>query len=189
MTLLELILLAVSLAMDCFTVSITSGIILKRVRMRTFLTMAFFFGLFQALMPLIGWFGAAQFSRYIEVYDHWIAFGLLAFLGGRMVYQSFGGEEDDHFDPTLFTTILTLSVATSIDALAVGVSFAFSGMTTWTDISLPILLIGLASFVLSMAGSFIGVFFGQRIHFRIEWVAGLVLIAIGVRILMEHGAI
>jgi putative Mn2+ efflux pump MntP len=189
MTLFELILLAISLAMDCFTVSITSGIILKRVHLRTFLTMAFFFGLFQAMMPLIGWFGAAQFSHLIEAYDHWIAFGLLAFLGGRMIVQSFGGEEDNHFDPTLFTTILTLSVATSIDALAVGVSFAFSGITTWGEIALPILLIGLASFILSLVGSFIGVFFGLRIHFRIEWVAGLVLIAIGVRILIEHGAI
>jgi putative Mn2+ efflux pump MntP len=189
MTLFELILLAISLAMDCFTVSITSGLILKRIRLRTFFTMAFFFGLFQALMPLIGWFGAAQFSRYIEAYDHWIAFALLAFLGGRMIYQSFGSEEEAHFDPTLFTTILTLSVATSIDALAVGVSFAFSGIQTWTQIALPILLIGLASFVLSLVGSFIGVLFGKRIHFRVEWVAGLVLIAIGVRILMEHGAI
>jgi putative Mn2+ efflux pump MntP len=189
MTLIELILLAVSLAMDCFTVSITSGIILKRVQVRTFLTMAFFFGLFQALMPLIGWFGAAQFSHLIEAYDHWIAFGLLAFLGGRMIRQSFGGEEEAHFDPTRFATILTLSVATSIDALAVGVSFAFSGIDTWGQIALPILLIGLASLVLSLAGSFIGVFFGQRIHFRVEWVAGLILIAIGVRILMEHGAI
>ena len=187
MTIIELILLAVSLAIDCFTVSITSGLILKRVRMRTFLTMAFFFGLFQALMPLIGWLGASQFSRFIEAYDHWIAFGLLAFLGGRMIVQSFGNEEEEHFDPTLFTTILTLSVATSIDALAVGVSFAFSGMQTWGDIDLPILLIGIASFVLSLAGSFIGVFFGQRIHFRVEWIAGIVLIAIGVRILMEHG--
>jgi putative Mn2+ efflux pump MntP len=103
------------------------------------------------------------------------------------VYQSFGSEEEAHFDPTLFTTILTLSVATSIDALAVGVSFAFSGIQSWGEISLPILLIGLASFVLSLAGSFIGVFFGKRIHFRIEWVAGLILIAIGVRILFEHG--
>ena len=93
MTTLEIWLLAISLAMDCFTVSITSGIIMRRICWRTFFIMAFFFGLFQAVMPLIGWFAASRFSHLIEDYDHWIAFGLLAFLGGRMIKESFSNED------------------------------------------------------------------------------------------------
>ena len=99
MTTLEIWLLAISLAMDCFTVSITSGIIMRRICWRTFFIMAFFFGLFQAVMPLIGWFAASRFSHLIEDYDHWIAFGLLAFLGGRMIKESFSNEDKRCFDP------------------------------------------------------------------------------------------
>ena len=127
MTTLEIWLLAVSLAIDCFTVSVTSGIILRRIQWRTFLKMAFFFGFFQALMPLIGWSGANHFSHLIEAYDHWIAFGLLAFLGIRMIREYFKDIEECSFDPTRLKVILTLAVATSIDALAVGISFAFTG--------------------------------------------------------------
>lgn len=128
MTTLEIWLLAISLAMDCFTVSITSGIIMRRICWRTFFIMAFFFGLFQAVMPLIGWFAASRFSHLIEDYDHWIAFGLLAFLGGRMIKESFSNEDKCCFDPTTLKVIVTLAIATSIDALAIGISFAFVGM-------------------------------------------------------------
>ena len=130
MTNLEIWLLAVSLAMDCFSVSITSGIILRRVCWKTFLTIGFFFGLFQALMPLMGWFATNHFHSLIEQYDHWIAFGLLFFLGVRMIKESFGDEEEHHFNPTRLLVVLTLAVATSIDALAVGISFACTGMKT-----------------------------------------------------------
>ena len=126
MSTFEIWLLAASLAIDCFTVSVASGIILRRIEWRTFFTMAFFFGFFQALMPPIGWSGANHFSHLIEAYDHWIAFGLLAFLGIRMIREYFKDSEECSFDPTRLKVILTLAVATSIDALAVGISFAFT---------------------------------------------------------------
>ena len=183
----EVILLAVSLAIDCFTVSVASGAILKRALWRTVLTMAFFFGLFQALMPFLGWLGASRFQHLIEEYDHWMAFGLLLFLGVRMLREGFRDEDDtQHFDPTRMRTILSLAVATSIDALAVGISFAFAGYTSVGQLGFPLLAIGLASFVLSVAGFLIGVFFGRRFHFRMEIFGGLVLIGIGVKILLEH---
>lgn len=186
MTNFEIWLLAISLAMDCFTVSITSGIITQRVCWRTFLVMAFFFGLFQALMPLIGWYAASHLSHLIHAFDHWIAFGLLAFLGGRMVKESLEGGEHTTFDPTRLRVVLTLAVATSIDALAVGISFACLGMSSPQAILRPIAIIGLVSFLLSLAGSLIGVAFGRRVNLRAELLGGIILIAIGVKILIEH---
>lgn len=186
MSILEIWLLAVSLAIDCFTVSITSGIILHRIRWEIFLKMAFLFGLFQAAMPFLGWLGASRFNHLIETYDHWIAFALLAFLGIRMIREHFKDEEERSFDPTRMKVILTLAVATSIDALAVGISFAFTGFRTLSSLLYPLTAIGIASFVISLAGSLIGVFFGKRFNLRVEIFGGLVLIGIGVKILFEH---
>ena len=186
MSILEIWLLAVSLAIDCFTVSITSGIILHRIRWGIFLKMAFLFGLFQAAMPFLGWLGASRFNHLIETYDHWIAFALLAFLGIRMIREHFKDEEERSFDPTRMKVILTLAVATSIDALAVGSSFAFTGFRTLSSLLYPLTAIGIASFVISLAGSLIGVFFGKRFNLRVEIFGGLVLIGIGVKILFEH---
>lgn len=186
MSILEIWLLAVSLAIDCFTVSITSGIILHRIRWGIFLKMAFLFGLFQAAMPFLGWLGASRFNHLIETYDHWIAFALLAFLGIRMIREHFKDEEERSFDPTRMKVILTLAVATSIDALAVGISFAFTGFRTLSSLLYPLTAIGIASFVISLAGSLIGVFFGKRFNLRVETFGGLVLIGIGVKILFEH---
>lgn len=186
MSILEIWLLAVSLAIDCFTVSITSGIILHRIRWGIFLKMAFLFGLFQAAMPFLGWLGASRFNHLIETYDHWIAFALLAFLGIRMIREHFKDEEERSFDPTRMKVILTLAVATSIDALAVGISFAFTGFSTLSSLLYPLTAIGIASFVISLAGSLIGVFFGKRFNLRVEIFGGLVLIGIGVKILFEH---
>lgn len=186
MSILEIWLLAVSLAIDCFTVSITSGIILHRIRWGIFLKMAFLFGLFQAAMPFLGWLGASRFNHLIETYDHWIAFALLAFLGIRMIREYFKDEEERSFDPTRMKVILTLAVATSIDALAVGISFAFTGFRTLSSLLYPLTAIGIASFVISLAGSLIGVFFGKRFNLRVEIFGGLVLIGIGVKILFEH---
>lgn len=186
MSILEIWLLAVSLAIDCFTVSITSGIILHRIRWGIFLKMAFLFGLFQAAMPFLGWLGASRFNHLIETYDHWIAFALLAFLGIRMIREHFKDEEERSFDPTRMKVILTLAVATSIDALAVGISFAFTGFRTLSSLLYPLKAIGIASFVISLAGSLIGVFFGKRFNLRVEIFGGLVLIGIGVKILFEH---
>ena len=158
MTELEICLLAVGLAMDCFAVSIASGIILKRPRWRAMLTMAFFFGFFQALMPLIGWAAASLFSHLIEAVDHWIAFGILAFLGIRMIRESLKDEECRHtFDPTRLKVVLAFAIATSIDALAVGVSFAFVGMNGAEDILPAVGIIGIVSFILSMAGLLFGI--------------------------------
>ncbi|WP_302430420.1 manganese efflux pump MntP [Phocaeicola coprophilus] len=186
MSILEIWLLAVSLAIDCFTVSITSGIILHRIRWGIFLKMAFLFGLFQAAMPFLGWLGASRFNHLIETYDHWIAFALLAFLGIRMIREHFKDEEERSFDPIRMKVILTLAVATSIDALAVGISFAFTGFRTLSSLLYPLTAIGIASFVISLAGSLIGVFFGKRFNLRVEIFGGLVLIGIGVKILFEH---
>ena len=186
MTTLEIWLLAISLAMDCFTVSITSGIIMRRICWRTFFIMAFFFGLFQAVLLLIGWFAASRFSHLIEDYDHWIAFGLLAFLGGRMIKESFSNEDKRCFDPTKLKVVVTLAIETSIDALAIGISFAFVGINSFTSILSPIVIIGFTSFVISTLGSLIGVFCGKRFNLRMELWGGLVLIIIGVKILIEH---
>ena len=189
MTGLEIWLLAVGLAMDCFAVSIASGIILKRTMWRPMLIMAFAFGLFQAIMPLLGWIGASFFSHMIENFDHWIAFGILVFLGGRMFIESFKDEDcKQEFDPTSLKVVLALAVATSIDALAVGVSFAFLGIKDFSAILSPILIIGFVSFALSV----IGLLFGIRCHCGIarklhaeRW-GGIILIIIGTKILIEH---
>lgn len=189
MTNLEIWLIAVGLAMDCFAVSIASGIIMKRILIRPMLTIAFFFGLFQALMPLLGWIAASTFSRQIESIDHWIAFAILVFLGGRMVKVSFKDDDCKHeFDPTRLKIVLALSVATSIDALAVGVSFAFLGMKGLAGILPPAGIIGLVSFALSAAGLMFGVRFGCGIarKLRAERWGGIILIIIGTKILIEH---
>lgn len=190
MTDIEIWLLAIGLAMDCFAVSIASGIILKRVRWRPMLTMAFFFGLFQGVMPLIGWWGSTWFSHIFEQVDHWIAFGILLFLGGRMVKESLceGDEEHHEFDPTHLPVILTLAVATSIDALAVGVSFACLGIRRFAEISYPVLVIGWVSFVISLIGLSLGIRFGQGFarKLKAELWGGIILILIGVKILWEH---
>lgn len=188
MTNLDIWLLAIGLAMDCFAVSIASGIIMKSIRLRPMLSMAFAFGFFQALMPLLGWIGASFFSHLIEDWDHWIAFAILVFLGGRMVCESFKDEECHKFDPTNLKVLLTLAVATSIDALAVGISFAFVGTYSISTILPPIGIIGLVSFVLSLAGLMFGICFGHGLarKLRAELWGGIILIAIGTKILIEH---
>ncbi len=189
MTGLEIWLLAVGLAMDCFAVSIASGIILKRVRLRPMLVMALAFGFFQALMPLLGWTGASFFSHLIESIDHWIAFAILAFLGGRMVMESFKDEGCRHeFDPTSLKVVSALAVATSIDALAVGVSFAFLGIRTYSSMLPSIGIIGLVSFTLSFVGLMFGIRFGCGIarKLRAELWGGVILVIIGTKILIEH---
>ena len=170
MSSLEIWLIAIGLAMDCLAVSITSGILLKTIQWRTMLVMACSFGFFQGAMPFLGWLGASRFNRLIESVDHWIAFAILLFLGGKMIPR----------------VVLALSVATSIDALAVGVTFAFLGMSRLADILSPILIIGFVSFALSMAGLFFGLYFGRRHNLRMELWGGLILILIGCKILVEH---
>ena len=189
MTGLEIWLLAIGLAMDCFAVSIASGILLKRMQLRPMLVMAISFGFFQALMPLLGWIGASFFSHLIESVDHWIAFAILLFLGGRMVLESFKDEDcKQEFDPTKLKVVLALAVATSIDALAVGVSFAFLGIRDCSAILPPIGIIGFVSFVISMIGLMFGIRFGCGIarKLKAELWGGIILILIGLKILVEH---
>ena len=189
MTGLEIWLLAIGLAMDCLAVSIASGIILKRIQWRPMLVMAFFFGLFQAIMPLLGWLGASTFSHLIESVDHWIAFAILAFLGGRMIKESFK-EEDccQRFNPASLKVVITMAIATSIDALAIGVSFAFLGIKSCSSILYPVGIIGFVSFLMSLIGLIFGIRFGCGIarKLRAELWGGIILILIGSKILIEH---
>ena len=185
----DLVLLSVALAMDCFTVSLMSGVILRRAVTAAILRMALFFGLFQAAMPLAGWLATAHFSRYLEAVDHWIAFGLLAFIGGKMIWESIAGDDSEpSFNPLRLRTQLLLAVATSIDALAVGISMACLGYDHITALTLPLVMIGTASVVLSIAGYWLGVRFGRIVARRIkpELIGGLVLVFIGIKVLLSH---
>lgn len=193
MNLLDIILLAVALAMDCFTVSIVSGVVAApsgrgSVSPRGLLRMAFLFGLFQAMMPLLGWLGISYFQSYMEAYDHWIAFSLLTIIGGRMIWESFGDEEDHHFNPSKLRTQLLLAVATSIDALAVGISFACTGFSMVSQLTVPLLIIGVVSFLFSIVGYHLGRRFGKAITRRLkpEVFGGIILVLIGVKILLSH---
>ena len=184
----DLFLLSVALAMDCFTVSIMGGVILRRPIGNAIVRMAVLFGLFQAAMPFFGWLGTTNFSHYIEAVDHWIAFGLLAFIGGKMVWESFGEEEQQSFNPLSLRTQLLLAVATSIDALAIGISMACLGYERLSQLSLPLLMIGVVSLLFSLLGYWLGVRFGRMIARRLKpgLVGGVVLLFIGVKVLVSH---
>lgn len=185
---LETILIALALAMDCFAVSAVCGVIIRRFEGRVMLPIAFFFGLFQGLMPLIGWALTSSFSHYLEAVDHWIAFGMLAVIGGKMIADSFKAEEDKSMNPRNLRTQLLLAVATSIDALAVGISYACTGYQTMASIAVPVVVIGIVSFMMSLLGFTVGVKFGEAVvkKLRPELLGGIILIGIGVKILIEH---
>ena len=187
MSLFDIILLAVALAMDCFTVSIVSGVIMGSNMWRTILQMSYFFGLFQAAMPFAGWLATALFVQYIETFGHWVAFLMLAFIGGKMIWESFRPSEHHAFNPHSLTTQLLLAVATSIDALAVGISFACTGYTMLSQLTLPLIIIGVVSFLFSIMGYHLGHRFGKPITklMKPELVGGLILIAIGLKILLS----
>ena len=191
---LDIWLLAVALAMDCFTVSIVSGVILSD-RFKLFskkglsvFRMAFLFGVFQALMPLIGWLATSRFREHLEAIDHWIAFALLAFIGGKMFRESFDEEQEHSFDPQRLRMQLLLAIATSIDALAVGISFACTGYHRLVQLTVPLWIIGIVSFLFSVLGYKLGARFGKSITRRLkpELLGGLILVVIGVKILMTH---
>jgi len=177
------LLLALGLAMDSFSVSVCGGLGLHGSRIRYALRTATVMGGFQALMPFLGWTAASQISGRVEQVDHWIAFGLLAFIGGRMIYEALAGAPDQTaLDVTGWPLLLGLGVATSIDALAVGVSFAFLN----TSILAPIVTIGVISFVLSLVGILVGCRAGEALGNRVPILGGIVLIGIGVQIVLEH---
>ena len=183
MTLITIIFIAVGLAMDAFAVSIVSGATYKRLNVEHALRMAAFFGAFQAVMPLAGSLAALSVKEYIADYDHWIVFGLLAAVGGKMIYESFKFDiEGKKFDPTNIVVLLALSIATSIDALAVGITLSLI-----TDsVVIAVIIIGLITFVLSYLGVLIGKKFGHFFENKIEAVGGLVLLGLGTKILFEH---
>ena len=180
--------LAFALAMDCFAVSIASGVIYRRVRWKPMLAMTFLFGFFQAFNPLVGWFAADCFRHLIESVDHWIAFAILAFLGGRMIIESFKAEEEKIFNPRKLSIIFTLAIATSIDALAVGVSFSCMGITSLRELLYPLGVIGFVSSLMSMVGLFMGIYLGKGFaqRLRAELWGGVILIVIGLKVLFEH---
>lgn len=182
MSVIELLVLALGLSMDAFAVSICKGLSVPKLQAKHCLICGVYFGGFQALMPLIGWALGIRFQSMITNIDHWIAFVLLAVIGANMIKESFSKEEECPDASFGFKTMLTLAVATSIDALAVGVTFAF------LDVSIvpAVLLIGATTFVCSAVGVRIGNVFGNRFQSKAEFLGGLVLIAIGLKILIEH---
>ena len=183
MDLPTLLMIAVGLAMDAFAVSICSGLVIERLRLRDAVRIAFSFGAFQALMPVFGWLAGLAVSDVIQKFDHWAAFGLLALIGSKMIYEANrGGHKPCRSDPRKLVVLLALSVATSIDALAVGVTFAFLDVS----IAVSAAVIGVVTFLLSLAGVYIGRRTGHRFERKAETAGGLILIAIGAKILIKH---
>jgi putative Mn2+ efflux pump MntP len=179
----SILLIAVGLAMDAFAVSVVTGSVYKDLHVKHALRMALSFGGFQAVMPLIGFLAGLGLKNYITHVDHWVAFGLLVFVGGKMVYEAFQIESaEKNRDPSNLLILLALSVATSIDALAVGITLSL----LTSAICLAVTLIGLITFGLSFAGVYLGKRFGHFFESRIEVVGGLILIGIGIKILIQH---
>ncbi len=174
--------IALALAMDAFAVALGTGVTLSSLTGRRLFRLSFHFGLFQALMPVIGWLAGQTLVQWIAAWDHWIAFALLAFVGGRMIKESFGEERTTDNDPTRGATLVMLSIATSIDALAVGFSLSLLGVSIW----LPAVVIGLVAGALTLAGMLLGDRVGTRWGSRVEIFGGVVLITIGLKILWEH---
>lgn len=178
----QLVLLALALAMDAFAVAVCKGLAQDRVDMRRAVLVGAWFGGFQAGMPLLGWLLGSRFQGYITAIDHWIAFGLLLLIGGNMVREAFSKEEQPADASLSFVAMLLLAIATSIDALAVGVTFAFLQVNVWVAVT----LIGVVTFLLSAAGVKIGNVFGARHKAKAELAGGVMLILLGLHILLEH---
>jgi putative Mn2+ efflux pump MntP len=188
MGIIELFLIGVGLSMDAFAVAVCKGLNMCKINYKHSLIIGLFFGGFQGLMPFIGWFIGSRFEQYIVKFDHWIAFGLLGFIGGKMLYDAITEKEEecckieDKFD---YKELLIMAVATSIDALAVGITFAFLGMNI-LQITGAVSLIGITTFVLAFIGVVIGNKFGSVYKRKAEIAGGVVLVLIGLKILLEH---
>ena len=178
----ELLLISVGLAMDAFAVSVGKGMTLKKVRLRHSLTAGVWFGVFQGLMPLIGYFVGRSFASYVVSVDHWIAFGLLAIIGINMIREATSGDEEEQDSDFGFRTMLIMAIATSIDALAVGVSMAFLDVNIWISAA----VICFVTLLISAMGVYLGSAFGSRLGSKAGIVGGLILIAIGIKIVIEH---
>lgn len=185
MSIYELILIAAALSMDAFAVAVCKGLTMKKIDHGYALALSLFFGFFQAFMPTIGWLLGTRFEKYIKEFDHWIAFALLAFIGGKMLWECFTGDDNNAGGSTSvidLKEITVLAVATSIDALAAGITFACLNVNIIPSAS----LIGLTTFTISYFGVIIGNKFGSRYKTKAEITGGIVLILIGVKILLEH---
>lgn len=185
MSFLELFLIAVGLSADAFSVSVCKGLNMRKLNLKHAYVIALFFGVFQAVMPLLGYLLGMGFSEYIEKYDHWIAFVLLAFIGGKMALEAIrekDGEAEEKTDTLSIGELTVLAVATSIDALAVGITFAFLKV----NILPSVLLIGVTTFALSLGGVLLGNRFGAKYKSKAEIAGGVILILIGLKILLEH---
>ena len=185
---ITLFLMGVGLAMDAFAVSICKGLSMKKVKWQHATIIGLFFGGFQALMPFVGWLLGSQFEQYITKVDHWIAFGLLGIIGGKMLYEAIKGDEEEececgkNIEKLDIKELFILAIATSIDALAVGITFAFLKY----PVGKAVTIIGVVTFIISLAGVYIGNFFGARFKKKAEIAGGIILVGIGVKILLEH---
>lgn len=182
MGVLELLLLSVGLAMDAFAVSVCKGISMKKMNWKKAIIIGLYFGGFQALMPTVGYFLGAAFQSLITSIDHWIAFILLGIIGGGMIKESFGDDEENRNDDVSFKTMIVLAIATSIDALAIGITFAFFNV----NLVLATSLIGIITFILSVFGTKIGNRFGNKYEKKAEFLGGVILVLLGIKILLEH---
>lgn len=181
MSIWEVFLVAVGLSMDAFAVAVCKGLKMPKINIKQTALIALFFGGFQALMPLIGYFLGNQFEEYIVSIDHWITFILLGIIGGKMIYESFKKDEEDEGGFSI-KELFVLAIATSIDALAVGITFSF----LLDSIAAPVSMIGVTTFFLSAIGVFIGHKFGEKYKSKAEFAGGLILVLIGLKILLEH---
>ena len=185
MDILSIIIIGIGLAMDCFAVSVTKGIAAKEFLFWKTLRMAFLFGLFQAVMPLIGYLAGVSFAQKMESYDHWVAFILLSLIGSKMLIEGFKNHDSDvenTKNPFAWIALIPLAFATSIDALATGIVFIPYSNLIWIAIA----IIGSISLIFGFIGMYIGVHFGKRFHVKVEVIGGLILIGIGFKILIEH---
>ena len=184
MDILTIIVIAIGLAMDAFAVSIATGATYKKSKSYHAFRIAFAFGGFQAIMPILGWLAGLTLREVIRDYDHWVAFILLAFIGGKMIYESFKIKDAQKKTDALSTAVLlVLALATSIDALAVGITFSF---LLAGSLAIAVIIIGLITFAFSYAGFYLGKRFGHFFETGIEALGGLILLAIGTKILLEH---
>ena len=183
MNIYSLMLLGVSLSMDSFSVSVCKGLAVGRPSWKGGLLCGAWFGGFQALMPLIGFFLGTSFREYITAIDHWVAFTLLAFIGGNMIKESFSEEEDTSSSSFSFKTMFLMAVATSIDALAVGIALA---MEAGTDIYLAVIIIGVVTFIVSAVGFKVAARFGKKYEKKAVFTGGAILLFLGIKILFEH---
>ena len=185
MDIFELFFIAVGLSMDAFAVSICKGLSTKDLKVKHYLTVGLWFGGFQAIMPSIGYFLGSRFENYITSFDHWIAFILLGFIGANMIKEALAKEEekDEENDSFAFKTMLVLAVATSIDAMTVGIMF---GLLPGVNIVWAVSFIGITTFIFSAAGLKVGNVFGLKYKSKAEFAGGLILILMGIKILLEH---